>query len=274
MKTFESLKVLSDYIANGTMRDCEHYLESMLSDDKFQSTYWNKYLARLLQTIRDDIPRFTIISRKNGKLPFYNFSTLPGSTCPGAGDCLEYCYSFRAWRYPAAFCRQAQNTWLIRKNPSAIAQAFIRLPKNAIFRLYVDGDFSSVTDVSFWFKLLQNRPDVEAYGYSKSFTQLLNYSGAYPNNYMLNVSSGHKHNQSVVDAILALPISRGTFESISIGRKVKAREYGTQKLNALLRDIAGKNVFPCPGKCGNCTPKGHACGSSRFKGIDVVIGVH
>jgi len=59
----------------------------------------------------------------NSKLPFLAYSELPMATCPGAGECGVYkkdastgtiasgwCYSFKAWRYPAAFGRQFLNT--------------------------------------------------------------------------------------------------------------------------------------------------------------------
>ena len=68
-------------------------------------------------------PPFTIFAKGNQKLPFWTFSTLPGVTCPGAGDCLVnpedkskrgWCYSFSAWRYVTAYFRQLQNTLLIR----------------------------------------------------------------------------------------------------------------------------------------------------------------
>jgi hypothetical protein len=26
--------------------------------------------------------------------------------------------------------------------------------------------------------------------------------------------------------------------------------------------------------CGNCTKSGHACGSDRFNGVDIIIAVH
>ncbi len=40
-------------------------------------------------------PRSVFILKGNSKLPFAAFSTLPGITCPGAGECLEWCYSFK-----------------------------------------------------------------------------------------------------------------------------------------------------------------------------------
>lgn len=67
-----------------------------------------------------------IVSAKgNMKLPFASYSTLPMSSCPGAGGCkvelIEdaktgklrkddgWCYSFTAWRYPDSFARQFRN---------------------------------------------------------------------------------------------------------------------------------------------------------------------
>ena len=65
---------------------------------------WLKYGGKLPQAV------FTI---GNKKLPCLSFSTLPGVTCSGAGVCLDYCYSFKAWRQPGAFFRQVQNTLLM-----------------------------------------------------------------------------------------------------------------------------------------------------------------
>lgn len=76
-----------------------------------------------------------VAAKGNQKLPFASYSTLPMSTCPGAGSCAVelkreydneaaekakdesrsrlvkdgYCYSFTAWRYPASFSRQFRN---------------------------------------------------------------------------------------------------------------------------------------------------------------------
>lgn len=71
--------------------------------------------------------RWSVIAAKgNKKLPFAAYSEAPMATCPGAGVCrvpmdvelrrkmksrgLAWCYSFRAYRYPAAFSRLFLNT--------------------------------------------------------------------------------------------------------------------------------------------------------------------
>lgn len=67
-----------------------------------------------------------IAAKGNKKLPFAAYSELPMATCLGAGACGVpfyprarehkkangggWCYSFKAWRYPNAFLRQALNT--------------------------------------------------------------------------------------------------------------------------------------------------------------------
>lgn len=250
--------------------------------------HWQRDLPKLAAFIRDGIPRFTVFARDgNGKLPFLAWSSLPGvGFCPGAGDCLKFCYSFKAWRYPAAFSRQAQNAWLLhsasgRREILAALDQF-KVPGPLDFRLYVDGDFSSVEHVVFWFKALRARPWLAAYGYSKSFKQLnaavRQYPFLMPDNYRLNLSSGHNHSPETVRAIKELTIVRGEFIAVSLGRKVSTEDHGKRAHNAELREAFARTdtrkAFTCPGQCGTCTPRGHACGSPRFAGIPVIIATH
>lgn len=252
-------------------------------------TDWLRYLSRLHAMLNDAQhgrpyePGFTILAKGNSKLPFVSFSVLPGVTCPGAGDCLEYCYSYKAWRYPAAFCRQVQNTLLMQSGYGrqlildALDRSLATWKKRAKpntkldFRLYVDGDFASVQDVHFWFSTLRQRPDLAAYGYSKSFHELAGYAAAVgddslPANYKLNISGGHRHSAGMVAAMEALPITRGHFIATPTGD------------HKAYRAETGRKAFPCPGKCGECrTVKGlnvHACGDARMANVDVIIAVH
>jgi hypothetical protein len=253
---------------------------------------WRVMFAKLSVLVREQIdgiggtPVYNVIKLDgNSKLPFAAFSTLAGVTCDGAGDCLKFCYSFRAWRYPSAFGRQFQNCFLMRFNFDTIRQAFdsmvAKLSKRQAqidFRLYVDGDFSSVQDVAQWMALLSQFPQVKAYGYSKSFAILLAYNVmpdcAWPSNYLLNISSGHDASDAMVNHVKALPITRGEFIAVSIGRLVKSHEHGTPQVNSELRAAYGKKAFPCHGTCGDCTTKGHACGSEAFRNIPIIIAIH
>ncbi|MNQ91087.1 hypothetical protein D3C85_1064540 [compost metagenome] len=144
------------------------------------------------------------------------------------------------------------------------------------FRLYVDGDFSCPADLSFWMDLIKSEPTVRAYGYSKSFSLFLQYDQqrTWPNNYLVNLSSGHNADTVTAAMFEALPVVRGAFKAVNVGYQVTSKHYGDKAHKKALRDAYGKNAFVCPGKCGECTPIGHACGSKRFANIDIIIAVH
>ena len=264
---------------------------------------WGYYLTRLADWVESGCTAPTphaVYARGNSKLPFISFSTLPGVTCPGAGDCLAWCYSFRAWRYPASFCRQLQNTLLMRFNQAAIVNALrAELARHSRkqrsissdkrrplqFRLYVDGDFSSLADVGFWFGFLAQCPAIQAYGYSKSWGILQSYvdaGGMLPDNYKLNLSSGSRHDSNTVlkSQLQQLPIYRGEFVGVELagGTKGFAR-FADKAMHAGVRDklkarYPGQPVFSCPGQCGTCTASDHACGSNRFNNVVIGIGIH
>jgi hypothetical protein len=271
---YNELQALSVVIQNGTKRMINDELIRLHALPLLQSDAWQKCLISIRCAL-DGAPRHTIIMPDgNSKLPFYAFSTLPGVSCPGAGNCLSFCYSFSSWRHPTAFAVQAGNALLMRFYTCAIEKAFHDIPDNVTFRLYVDGDFSSDQDIKLWFNLIGQRPTIKVYGYSKSLKLLADYTGIMPANYMLNLSSGHNADKDTVKAVKQLPIYRGEFIAVDIGRKVRSVDHGTSDTNTTLRQTYKSKAFPCPGKCGTCTPAGHACGSDRFKGIDIIIAVH
>ena len=278
-ETYSRLSTIAQSIQTGTNADTITLIDALIAfKTQERKPAWIREMTKLRAIIATGKPAYEIFKLDgNSKLPFAAFSSLPGVTCPGAGDCLQWCYSFKAWRYPAAFARMAQNAHLMRTNPETIADAFNALPRTIkTVRLYVDGDFASVRDVSFWMAQITMTSHVSVYGYSKSFTELLAYAAlglGFPKNYILNLSGGHAHDSATVEKMKTLPITRGTFDAVSIGRKVKSTDHGKPETNRAIRAQAGK-VFPCPGKCGACTPKGHACGSDRFRGIPIVIAVH
>jgi hypothetical protein len=237
-----------------------------------------------------------VFAEGNGKLPFYAFSSLAGLDCPQAGACLYrggdenagpmsgFCYSFKSWRYPAAFFRQLVNSIRLRTKSGRdeILQAWMALPQGATVRLYVDGDFASPDILAFWFRLCFARPDLQVYGYSKSWKLLLAYadSGArFPSNYLLNLSSGGSGTDAEKDAVSRLPIARGEFIAVSTlqdhGKAYQSRRNaGFGAYQADVKAQAGRKVFVCSGKCGDCTPSGHACGSEKFRGVPIAIGIH
>lgn len=279
---FELLQDLAIVIQTGDQAAIRLAVHALRNSPAFAGKAWQSNFAKLIDVFSDGSPRFSIFAAGgNSKLPFVSFSTLPGVTCPGAGECINYCYSYRAWRYPAAFARMAQNAWLMRFNTAAIAAAFTQIaaarPDGFDFRLYVDGDFASGADVAFWMHQLTITPIARAYGYSKSFAALLGFNviGSWPENYQLNISGGHNASPAMVSYVKALPITRGEFIAVSIGRKVKSTEHGTAAVNQALRDAMPEaKIFPCPGTCGSCTGKGHACGMPQLKGRIIAIAMH
>ena len=279
---FSKLQQLAVTIQTGDRASIIQALQTLKADPGFQGKGWQTNFEKLALVFTTHQAQYSIFALGgNSKLPFVSFSTLPGVTCPGAGDCIDFCYSFRAWRYPAAFARMAQNAFLMRFAPDQIAAAFAIIASDRAdgfdFRLYVDGDFASGADVAFWMNLLHMTPWARAYGYSKSFAALLGYSiiGQWPTNYQLNISSGHNASPAMLTAVKTLPIVRGEFIAVSIGRKVKATDHGTHETNAAIRKAMGDiKVFPCPGACGSCTGKGHACGMPELKGRVIAIAMH
>lgn len=279
---FAKLQEFAVIVQTGDDNAISRALYALQCDDAFQGKGWQSAFNKLADVFASHKPEFSIFALGgNSKLPFVSFSTLPGVTCPGAGDCINFCYSYRAWRYPAAFARMAQNAYLLRFASNVIADEFSLIaanrPNGFDFRLYVDGDFSSGADVAFWMDLLHATPNARAYGYSKSFAALLGYNliGTWPSNYQLNISGGHNASATMVDYVKALPITRGEFVAVSIGKKVKSTDHGTIATNAALRAaFPDQKIFPCPGTCGTCTGKGHACGMSTLKGIKIAIAMH
>lgn len=280
IKTFKAtapkFKLLQEYaivIATGNKADIIDATFTMLNHPAFASIAWQSNFNKLLTLYTSDTPQYSVFAKGNSKLPFYAFSVLPGVTCPGAGSCITYCYSYRAWRYPAAFARQVQNTYLMRFNTAIIATSFKALKGSFDFRLYVDGDFSNMSDVIFWMGVIKNSPQCKAYGYSKSFALLLAYeiTDIWPSNYMLNISSGHNASPQMVNYVKQLSITRGEFIAVNIGFKPI---HGSKNTNDAIRSQFDEKIFPCPGQCGSCTGKGHACGMPEMKHRIIAIAIH
>lgn len=224
----------------------------------------------------------------NVKLPFLSFSTLPFEDCPGKGACASFCYSVKGWRNVAPFFRHLRNSLLIRYARHAIVEELdrilslprVRVQESIPFRLYVDGDFYSTDCVAFWQSVIADRPQLAAYGYSKSWQELLAYSdagGKFASNYVLNLSSGSKWENfgNLRARMAALSCTRGGFLALS-AHKGKGEEYSAasyrEKAKAAASAAGIARYFICPGQCGSCTPKGHYCGSKNAS--PVVILTH
>lgn len=245
------------------------------------SLSWKLMLIKIydMLTLNNGTP-YKIFNRGNSKLPFYSYSELSLATCPGKGECASYCYSMKGWRYPNVVGRQLQNMLLMQYSRETIFKAFYKLSKNITLRLYVDGDFSSSGVVKSWFNALKNRPDIQAYGYSKSFDELYDNRETWPMNYKLNLSNNGIIRQVNRETIASLPGVRGEFIAVNISKDLmsKSKRYSLEYHMAVrqaIKETTGKAGFSCPGLCGNCDVKNtHACNSSVLKNIPIAIGIH
>tara|TARA_Y100001963_G_scaffold23815_1_gene31667 strand:+ start:3113 stop:4054 length:942 start_codon:yes stop_codon:yes gene_type:complete len=245
-------------------------------------------------------PPFTMFAAGNSKLPFLSWSTLPGVNCPGAGACWKlksgilsgWCYSVKAWRYPAAFMRQFQNT-LLERGPvfrqlihNEIECILAKTAGPVTLRLYVDGDFPNLETLRFWMDTLKKFPRLKAYGYSKSlhlFKQLDESGYNWPVNYALNGSSGGIYENTATGAYVRnMSIYRGAFVAVPVsketGKAWKAQSMNRANTAEIRAKFPGKKVFICPGKCGECTlfkAAPHACGNmEKFQGMTIAIPLH
>jgi len=256
---------------------------------------WHNALRRLVNALRSADCSGVFNLHGNVKLPdFAAFSTLPGFTCPGAGACLDFCYSYKAWRYPGAFVRQVLATVAMRNWAPSVAEQFRALPIGIHVRLYVDGDFDSVSTLRFWLDLVRERADLRVYGYSKSwdlFVSLDDSGYRFPSNYVLNLSSGSIHENALRDRISAIVkengkrLVRGQFVAVGIDGKLDngariprgAERYNSAEYHERVRDSAlvayGQRAFSCPGHCDSCGKGKHVCGNENAN-VLIAIGIH
>jgi hypothetical protein len=252
-------------------------------------TGWIHNKAKFDDFLKTGKPIFSIFAAGgNIKLPFLSFSSLPFSTCPGAGSCSSFCYSVKSWRYPASFFRQLQNTWLEFHSRETITDELTRLMKTrkfasmqrVEFRLFVDGDFSSIESLTGWMRSLANHPKIAAYGYSKSLQLFADYQAAglpWPDNYKLNLSNGSIYDttEPLQKLIKALPVYRGQFIAVAIESRYPADLHRSKEYRQAVKTAYDGRGFVCPGRCATCTKSnGHACGSDRFKEVPILIGIH
>lgn len=217
------------------------------------SAYW-KPVNQMIDWLKDPVnkqPPFTIFTEGSIKLPFFQWSTVPGLTCPGAGKCWDkrpeaikidkdgnpyrnvsstphkaYCYSLSGWRQVYPYLRQLQNTILTRiTDKSHIERDLMRVQKKnpkAVVRLFVDGDFDSLETLEFWMHTCRRFPAMKFYGYSKSWHLFVEYDkkhgGNWPENYVLNLSNGTMWEtlggdiyRKMADRMMELKCVRGRF---------------------------------------------------------------
>ena len=223
METTKTILQISELINSNDNKQALILLDKLIefkshatTKDSHQSwfTLLNRFKAFYVDHINGNIKSvenipFNVFKHGNGKHPFINYSTIPVTNCPGAGNCVNYCYSKNSMRFPLAVCSWLQNQILENHYFNLIEISFNDFInqskyKKAIenkgfinFRLYNDGDFRTKEILIKWMELLRSYdPSVKCYGYTKSlhFLKALaieQYN--FPSNYLTNISLGGKY---------------------------------------------------------------------------------
>ncbi|MFA5024296.1 MAG: hypothetical protein WC523_05030 [Patescibacteria group bacterium] len=107
------------------------------------------------------------------------FSLLPGPkySCPGATDACKNCYAMKKrFLFPSAIKAYSEN-WLLYKKlkkdndlNGLVEKLSNIVPKGAkIFRIGESGDFVSSFYIDAWKKVIESRPEIKFYAYTRSF---------------------------------------------------------------------------------------------------------
>lgn len=206
---------------------------------------WHKEAEMFVDYLHTGRPFHPILTY-GSKDASFGFSTLPLLTCPGAGECVAWCYSLKSWRYPESFFRQMQNFDLLRRahHDREVSELFEdeiqNLPEEEHIRLYRDGDFQDANDVLFWIALAEQFQDRMFWGWTKAFDavrQAFEIGSEIPRGFRLRLSgNGRVHPPG--DLLLHKNIV-GTFYAWSFDK-------------APLPMTEEEWNMKCPGKCKPC----------------------
>lgn len=119
----------------------------------------------------------TLVTKGNSKLGkgVYITSLTAGDSCGGASDwCREYCYAKRGFfTMPTHLSKYAEQLSLLREDPGAyeaqLRLEVAKLPAGSVFRFHVSGDIDSVEHVGIIRRVVESRPEVEFYLYTRSY---------------------------------------------------------------------------------------------------------
>lgn len=142
--------------------------------------------------------------------------------------CASFCYSLKALRNPTVCYRLYTLTLGMSVDParhtSTVVGEMLTLFKKKgtkILRLFVDGDFRSQACIETWMDAIRplEAHGIMVYGYSKSWPEFLALNDAkgsawWPKNYVMNVSSGSRHDDAMKVRMKAHPVARGEFIAV------------------------------------------------------------
>lgn len=105
--------------------------------------------------------RFEEVGQAGGFAPGTSTGTCPGSSV----ECEFICYAKRVIGTPFVW-----EMWRINSESERLPDDEDPLPDDAkLVRIHVSGDFSSVEYIEDWIRLAESRPEVEFFGYTRSW---------------------------------------------------------------------------------------------------------
>lgn len=137
------------------------------------------------------------ISWGNSKLKadgIASFNIPPVSTCPGRGDCENWCYATvgQQW-FPSGYSRRvAAFKATLEHDFPEIMVAHLKSERVKILRVHDSGDFYLPQYMLAWFKIAEQLPNVTFYAYTKQLILLQKLWDKKPANFKLIQSTGGK----------------------------------------------------------------------------------
>ena len=179
------------------------------------------------------------------------------TTCPSAGACQLFCYARKGGyvMFPASSMSSAQALNFLVNDPEGYAEMvnkeiqtikakLVKVEKKSgnkvqlVVRWHDAGDFFSKEYLDFAFDIANQNPDVQFYAYTKVADAA---TGAKPNNFIFNFSSGAKRGEEK-----KIEIHRGAGHTVKQGLTVPKELFWdliARNGNSIVKDAKGRTQF-------------------------------
>jgi hypothetical protein len=146
---------------------------------------------------------------QNSSVYTYAFNLPAVETCPGAGICKEYCFALSEQkRYPSAMAYRQRSLDLSKSEEfiptilnelDTLRQLHNKRGTPFAVRIHASGDFYSPAYIQKWITIIEMRPDIEFYAYTKSISmwEKLKRAHCVPPNLELIYSMGSNHDLAI-----------------------------------------------------------------------------
>jgi len=143
-----------------------------------------------------------------------------GKTCPGAGECLKWCYEIKIERIYPNVRESRERNLKFSKSKDFVDKIveYLKKRKEKRIRIHESGDFYSEEYFKKWIEIAKRCPNKIFYTYTKSFVVFNVYPKDLPKNFIVIQSYGSK-DDSKIDP------SRNTARVIENLKEKKPYEY-------------------------------------------------